>query len=227
MTSDAPQEIRGLTRRAVVRNGLMVGLGTAAVVAASAPLAGRARAGASIPASLASPSTTAQTQENWYWCDVCQGMWYGGYKDSNGNIKGGVCPYGDGVPHAGLNAYTTSNYYFYYGAVANSNWQGNWWWCGNCYIMYWGGTSAGVCPANGGAHTGPSSRESYVTWIGNGTNGGQTGWRYCRNCHSMFWAGTSGTNTSNTYCPDGGNHTLAGSHNYPIPSVGTVYLIPL
>jgi hypothetical protein len=99
MASDASREIRGFTRRALLRNGLLVGLGTATVVTASVPLAASALAD-DIPASTDSPATAAPEQFNWAWCDLCAGMFY------TGNSNYGHCPQqGDLFPHASVYDY--------------------------------------------------------------------------------------------------------------------------
>jgi hypothetical protein len=242
MTSGASQEIRGLGRRALLRNGLLLSLGTSTVVAASASLAGEARAGAPAPASADILAATAPEQFGWAWCDLCQGMFY------SGNNTLGHCPYnGNLFGHANKLDYSSYNYGFYYNATG-TDWQAGWLWCRNCQGMFWapsGHTSYGQCPfynSNGqtGAHNGSGSF-AYVAYRGSATGTGQAGWLWCKNCSGLFYAqGTAqfgiyqigpvcpvngGLNSRNippTYTP----HDGSTSSHYYIPHSGWISLGP-
>ena len=75
MTSDASPEIRALTRRTILRSGLMVGLGAATIVAASRTLPASAQTDASVPQSADNPAANAPEQWGWNFCHQCLGMW--------------------------------------------------------------------------------------------------------------------------------------------------------
>lgn len=220
MASDASREIRGFTRRALMRNGLLVGLGTATVVAGSVSLAGNAMA-ADVPTSADTPDTPAPEQFKWGWCNQCSGMFYTAY-----NL--GECPYdGDLSNHASTTDYTSSNYGFYYNAVATSEWQGNWYWCSNCQGMFWGGRSAGACPSHfgNGPHDG-TGKYPYVAYLGTNSAEGQGGWLWCKNCSGMFWGGSGKTGG---ICPKNGSvyaHDGSSSSNYYIGHSGYLSLGP-
>jgi hypothetical protein len=234
MTSDASQEISGFSRfsrRALLRNGLLAGLGSATIIAASGPLAGKARADDSAPASADTPAATAPEQHGWGWCNLCQGMFY---TLSPGTFPWGVCPFrADANQHASVSDYTSSDYGFYYNAVG-TDWQQGWYWCRNCQGMFWAGsgTSTGACPYYVGLapHDGSAS-SAYVAYLGPDSGTGQGGWRYCRNCSGMFWS----TNPM-AVCPINGGynavtgiytpHDPSGSSNYYIPSSGHLDLGP-
>jgi hypothetical protein len=213
MTDDQSM-VSGFSRRAIMRNGLLVGLGAATVAAASASVTGKALADSNIPGTA--DGSTPPTQSQWMWCNLCSGMFYAGYSGW------GACPFSNPAyhgQHGRYKAYTSSNYFFYYDAVAGGGWQGNWWWCKNCMGMWWGGGNGGFCPATNSQHQKGSNVSSYVAYLGSGSVG-QNDWRYCRDCAGMFWGG--GGALSYGVCPTGGQHNGTGSSNYQIPSNGTI-----
>jgi hypothetical protein len=85
-------------------------------------------------------------QDNWRWCEKCEGMWF------NGHTTKGVCPYGGHHSSVG-----SGNYCLYMPPLAGS--QGNWRWCHKCEGLWFNGhTTKGVCPA-GGHHSSEGSGE--------------------------------------------------------------------
>jgi hypothetical protein len=223
MSHDAQQN-PGFTRRTMLRNGLLVGVGTAAVVGASVPIARSARAAVTAPASIA-PGGSAQEQFNWVFCSVCNGIFYCG-----GNHKSrGWCPGGfDGQPHADTpSSYNSYDYGFFYDGDVGGGWQGDWFWCHICSGMFWGkdgNTSYGVCPSGGGqdTHDGSQSYNSYLVYSGGPAAGFQPGWFHCSQCSGLFYGGTY--NFGGT-CPiddgDGPDHDGTGSYSYYMPWNGT------
>jgi hypothetical protein len=211
MTMNEQRASGELTRRMMLRNGLMVGLGTAVVAVGSSSFAGRARADTLAPASLANPSTPAPLQSAWGWCNQCAGMFY------TSNSNWGVCPRSTQDPvrffaqtHAFNNNYQSFNYEFYYDAQTSSNWQGAWLWCRLCQGFWYGGANfGGWCPSgsfNGTrvSHDGSGSFP-YVIYHGS-ASAGQGGWYYCNTCMGLFYTSNGSEGGA---CPAGdGLNTL-------------------
>jgi len=218
MTIDEPQASSNLTRRMLLRNGLMVGLGTAVVAAGSSSFPARAQAGALAPASSANPSTPAPEQIDWGWCNQCQGMFY------TANSNWGYCPgTGNIGPHASVSNYKSYDYGFYYDAVTNSDWQGGWWWCKNCQGLFNNEYGNGACPFgtyyNGtnviiNPHN-PAGSFPYVIYHGSPVLYRQPNWYYCANCHGLYYTGSS-TDKDGGVCP------LSCGHNPPFLHVVNV-----
>ena len=84
-------------------------------------------------------------QDNWRWCNKCQGLFYGG------NQSQSVCP-ADGQPHTvspGTYSYRMVH------DVTNFPDQSGWYSCSKCQGMFFGDKQpfAGTCPKDGAAHT--------------------------------------------------------------------------
>jgi hypothetical protein len=78
-------------------------------------------------------------QAGWYWCNRCQGLWFGG------NRTLGACPAGPG----GHSSFGSSSYA---PDVNSGSGQGNWRWCSQCQGMWFAANgTGGVCPAPGTA----------------------------------------------------------------------------
>jgi hypothetical protein len=78
-------------------------------------------------------------QTGWYWCNRCQGLWYGA------NQTPGVCPAGPG-------GHSKTSSGFYAPDVNSGGGQGNWRWCSQCQGMWFAANgTGGVCPAPGTA----------------------------------------------------------------------------
>ena len=77
-------------------------------------------------------------QDNWRWCNKCQGMFFGGNPGSH-------CPAGGAHANVG-----SGNYDIVINWPAAPG-QNNWRWCHKCQGMFFGGNPGSHCPA-GGAH---------------------------------------------------------------------------
>jgi hypothetical protein len=146
---------------------------------------------------------TQYNQDNWRWCNKCQGLWF------NGNPSKGPCPK-DGKNHSDSGS---SNYTLTANEIALlKTLQTNWRWCDKCQGLWFAGNapSMGACPAGGGhQHTSPDGYTlTYNTTAGAGTQGN---WRWCDKCQGLWFAGNA---PSMGACPAGGGHTHSGSGDY-------------
>jgi hypothetical protein len=139
------------------------------------------------------PATAAE-QNDWYWCNRCQCLFYGG------NYTTGWCTRGGGHNYQGSGNYTPS-----YGSGSG---QHGWRWCNKCQSMWYGGSSGrGSCPSGSG-HRGQGSGDYRIEY-GNPKHGEQEGWRWCNKCYCLCYSGNG-----NGYCPKGGKHNYNGSGDY-------------
>src|ERR1035438_1113284 len=131
-----------LGRRALLRNGLVVGVGVAVLGAGSVATSGAAWANAA--------------QNNWRWCVHRDGLYWAGNADSGQTATPlGICPYqSTGKPHTPGN----TNYIVDSGDAVAEGIQNGWRWCVHCYVMFWGNGLAvnGVCPTGVGHVAGGS-----------------------------------------------------------------------
>jgi hypothetical protein len=104
-----------------------------------------------------SSSQQSGQQNNWRWCNKCQGLFYGGPDSSMG-----VCPAGGNHDLKG-----SGDYVLAYGITPSSGQQNNWRWCNKCQGLFYGGpgSSMGVCPA-GGSHDLKGSGDYVLTHNG-------------------------------------------------------------
>src|SRR5215469_13579894 len=86
-------------------------------------------------------------QNNWRWCNQCQGLFY------SGNPTSGTCPAG-----GGHNWETSGLYNLYFASeIAPDDGQDYWRWCHNCQGLFYGpNTPSSCCPA-GGQHVSTGS----------------------------------------------------------------------
>jgi hypothetical protein len=138
------QAIDGVSRRRVLRGGLLAGAGVVTAGAMSAILTGTARAG------------TAEPQPGWRWCDYCMGLFWGPSSRQ-------YC-LGNRGPHVAGSG-TIYDLYIGYGG------QQYWRWCGNCALLFWADSSAanaqaGYCPSNYSHHVAGSGTNYCVAWAG-------------------------------------------------------------
>jgi hypothetical protein len=134
-------------------------------------------------------------QDNWRWCDQCQGLWYAGLSDT------GKCP-ATGSPAAG--GHQNNNSYDYRLAMNMPKFQGQdkWRWCRKCYgLVYSGNPSPGRCPADTGMHD-TSTSNDYTLAFGTVDFPGQNNWKRCNKCQWLTYAG----NPAPGNCPAGGSH---------------------
>lgn len=158
-------------------------------------------------------------QYNWFWCNKCNGLVYGGDPYSNlfeiemGNI--GVCAAG-GTHYLGASL----DYSISYGEASTSTLQADWYWCQKCQGIWWHGnpSAASHCPA-GGQHDHTSSYDYDLLHSIPLTTGQQNNWRWCNKCQGVFYAANSTLGPGP--CPDGGTHNDGGSWDYHllIPAV--------
>jgi hypothetical protein len=203
--------IDGITRRSVLRGGLLAGAGVAAVGGASWALTGVAEA--------------ASPQSGWSWCVNCSGMWF------TYNNTGGVCPNGI-APHNKVGSYI---YEIYNNQSNIPNTQGNWAWCELCQGLFYNpNVNDSHCPAHilptggTGNHVGIGEDGSYNYYLQRNVTivaDPQSYWRWCGKCQGLYHQGSSGS--SKGVCPyyypsfstphqEGG-----GSFNYAVPWSGT------
>jgi hypothetical protein len=77
-------------------------------------------------------------QDNWRWCNKCQGLFWAG------NPTSGACPTGGGHNHQGSFNYNLDD-------GAGGPLQDNWRWCNKCQGLFWAGNpTSGACPTGGG-----------------------------------------------------------------------------
>ena len=232
----------GLSRRALLRNGLLVGLGATAAVTALPELAGMALAENSNQYVTVyyndEPTITNLSQPDWWYCVQCYGIFH-----SDDDTPNGVCPYNGGKHQNNTSYY---NYCTQFGGssegpdLGGSGVQSGWRWCSKCQGLFWGSAATdSYCPA-GGQHIVTSDTYTYVLVFGTPTIAwtnaqgssytvaAQSGWLYCGKCRGLFYG--HGTN-SGGWCPAGSHHLQASnSYNYemiPDPAIDTSVLTPI
>lgn len=140
-------------------------------------------------------------QNNWQWCNKCQGMTFAG----NANL--GECPASGLHNHAG-----SRNFCLAMGGSGSPSTQNNWRWCNKCEALSFGGsTSLGKC-SGGGVHDHAGSGEYFLAMRGSDgvPQDSQDNWRWCNKCQVLAFAG----NSSAGACAAGGQHDHTGSGNY-------------
>jgi hypothetical protein len=139
----------------------------------------------------------ATYQDNWRWCDKCQGIFFGGQGAP-------VCPAG------GNHNIGSTNYKLAHTGKPSENAQEGWRWCNKCHAMFYGKASTkGVC-AKGGQHDDSGSGSYWGHTAKHGGAQSQEGWRWCSKCQAMFF----GDMQSSSKCPAGGSHDSSGSGAY-------------
>lgn len=149
-------------------------------------------------------------QQDWRFCNKCDGLFYDGYSEK------GVCPGGGSHFAQGFNFELPFN------TKPKADTQKDWRYCGKCNGMFFAGfpNNFGTCPAGGG-HSAPQQSYNFVLHHDTSTNlGSQNNWRGCNKCSGMFYDGypTKG------HCPAGGAHVAQGynfvlSHPAELPNV--------
>jgi hypothetical protein len=137
-------------------------------------------------------------QDNWRWCNKCQGLAYAG------NAYPGACPAGGEHDHNGSGDYAlTTNM----GSNA-PNAQDNWQWCNKCQVLaYAGDSSPGACSA-GGTHDHQGSADYALAHdLGATAPIYQDGWRWCNKCKGLVASAVGA-------CSAGGTHDQPRSYNY-------------
>jgi hypothetical protein len=220
----------GLSRRSLIRGGLLIGLGATVAVAALPELSKPALAeGDNIGVYILGDIYACQP--DWWYCVNCYGVYH-----SDTDSAGGVCPDGYG-PHKNDLNYT--DYCIPFGGPSQTNVYGmgvqaGWYWCSKCQVLFWGNAQAeSVCP-DGGNHIVTSGAyqydlpfaapngDGYPEFIWDPDNAisedlnGQQDWLYCVKCRGLFYGHGS---ASDGVCPAGGAHQqYSGSSNYVLIS---------
>jgi hypothetical protein len=207
---------RGLTRRTLLRGGLLTG---AVALSVGVPgLTGVALAASTVVATAPNGQRVEFTcQPNWNWCSHCQGVHFGiGY----------YCPDTTYIYHDNGDDW---NYLAPYGtppAAASSYLQPNWQFCEGCGLLFYAprNSSNGYCawPAQGAAgHTNAQSGTyAYYLPHGTGWQGGpmQSNWNWCYLCDTLFFAPNSGQSRCPNPAATNNEHWSSDSWNYYMPS---------
>jgi hypothetical protein len=163
-------------------------------------------------------------QDNWRWCDKCQGLWFAGHER-------GSCP-GSGLLGGG-HSYDGSGNYSLESQSSFSNGQRGWRWCNKCEGMYFaanlladGSPNHGRCPA-GEAHN-PNGSGLYAigSAVGPTSDGTpQSRWSFCQKCQGMFFSGNvlPGGAPALGSCPAGSGHDPSRSGSYVVAAGPTVF----
>lgn len=213
MADVTPRTTRGLSRRTLLRNGLVTGLGVAIATAAVPAFTGVARA-ASVTDFGIQPGTGTtfefSAQTNWWWCNKCSGLFW---SNSSGSPAGDCAK--DGNPHTSTGSWT---YDVPFGNPAITGVQSQWSYCNLCDGLFYGpNVSESACIGNstvnpiviGNHHRGTTDYDLLHDGWGGGGPFLQGGWNWCTNCQELFWGGNGGA------CPAwlGTQGHLAGSPN--------------
>jgi hypothetical protein len=137
----------------------------------------------------------ATSQNNWRWCNKCQGMHYAGFNS-------GLCP--------AFGTHNNVNSYNYALSISGSG-QSNWRWCRQCQGLFFAGNNLGVCPSHSHDATGSGN------YVLSQSGSGQSNWRWCNKCQNLFFAG----NNTMGVCAEGGTHNDTGSGNYVLVTSGS------
>jgi hypothetical protein len=143
-------------------------------------------------------------QDNWRWCNKCEGLAFAG------NATQGPCPAGGRHDHSGSANYSLLKDV----SVPIPYGQDNWRWCRKCEgLAFSGNGEPGACPASG-THDHRESGDYQLlqnlphpilpTY--------QENWRWCHKCQGLYFAGGSGQGS----CPFDGTHEQSGSGNYAL-----------
>jgi Gametolysin peptidase M11 len=134
-------------------------------------------------------------QNNWRWCDKCQGLVYAG---------SAVCPAGGVHDHS-----QSFNYRLALGDPGFGG-QHGWRWCRKCQGLAFLDGAPGPCPA-GGVHNHSDSGD-YGLAINKLGFPGQNLWKWCNKCQGLAYAGSATPGA----CPAGGAHDHSGSGDYSL-----------
>lgn len=154
----------------------------------------------------------ARTQENWRWCEKCQGLIHA---DAAATSMGAAVAFGHtracnaGGVHRVLHS---GAYEPFHGPQAPSligRTQTGWKWCAGCGGLVFIGFGDGLCN-KGGAHDVAGSGDYYLYYERNPT-GTQAGWRWCNRCQALAFGEDQGG-----VCHDAQAHDFDGSANYSI-----------
>lgn len=141
-------------------------------------------------------------QNQWRFCNKCNGLFYDGYQAK------GLCPAGGGHVAQGFNFVLPFN------TPPMHDTQTSWRFCNRCNAMFYDGyPQKGRCPAGGG-HV----AQGYTFVLHHDTaasNIAQPDWRFCNKCNGMFYDGYP----QKGRCPAGGGHVAQG-YNFVLSHPG-------
>jgi rubrerythrin len=154
---------------------------------------------AAIAAGLSAAANSEQ--DNWRWCNKCQGLAFAG------NPSPGACPAGGTHDHAG-----SGNYRLIQDPpVLLPSSQNDWRWCNKCQgLAFAASPSPGACPAGGTHDHAGSGNYDLMQNVSVSIPLTQDNWRWCNKCQGLAFAGSSSPGA----CPVGETHDHAGSGNY-------------
>src|SRR6266568_1692754 len=132
-------------------------------------------------------------QDNWRWCNKCQGLAFAG------SPSPGACPAGKTHDHAGSGNYSLMQNT----PVSIPLTQDNWRWCNKCQgLAFTGSPSPGACPA-GETHDHAGSGNYRVIQDPLVLPPfSQDNWRWCNKCQGLAFAGSPSPGA----CPAGKTH---------------------
>jgi Peptidase family M23 len=146
-------------------------------------------------------NNTVQRQDEWRWCQKCQGLFFGGTPGLG--TAGGKCPAGGA--HAAIQS---GNYILVVDSAAPG--QPDWRWCNRCQGLWFAGHPVSKCPA-GGSHsqTGSGNYTIVDLAVANPPSApGQADWRWCNKCQGLFFGGNAAS-----ACPAGGQRRWRAQQN--------------
>jgi hypothetical protein len=208
-TDEGQQAVDGVSRRSLLRGGLLAGAGLATLGAASGVLTGTAKA------------ATTNPQPSWAFCRYCSVMWWepGSHAACTGSGS-------DGHHGVANGSYEYAIMFNQAGATTKSDPQSGWTWCSLCEGLFWGKANsfcAGNLPGLSdvyGPHT-VGSTTNYALYSGYASADGlQSDWRWCTQCHLLFW---SGGNANGGACPAYDNNGSGYDYNSEHTGGGTNY----
>jgi hypothetical protein len=201
----------GRSRRQILKTGLLVGFGAIGLTAVASEFSGVAQASsgpAAAPGSAA-PDITFSTENDWWWCKLCDGLFHSNSSGANA----GNCPVSGGNHVKGSNW----NYSMVNGNPGVASVQPNWAWCNNCQGLFYGPNQGqSVCPYKGIHHQfGDDIVRSmlYGSWGATPPAEIQGNWHWCHWCQVLFW----GTNPPVNSCPSPNSlYHSVGTWNYQL-----------
>jgi hypothetical protein len=121
-------------------------------------------------------------QQDWRWCNKCQGLFFGGN-------PGSKCP-ADKGKHSQA---TSGNYWLIHDYLSdNAPGQPDWHRCAKCQGLFHGETSDSTCPA-GETHIQAGSENYVIVDSTSPIAPGQADWRWCTKCQGLFFSGKPGS----------------------------------
>ena len=201
----------GRSRREILKTGLLVGFGAIGLTAAVPEFSGVAQAssGPAAAPESAAPDITFSTENDWWWCKLCDGL----FRSNSSGANAGNCPVSGGNHLTG----SKWNYSVVNGNPGVASVQPYWSWCKNCQGLFFGpNQKQSVCPYRGINHqSGDDIVRSmlYGSWQATAPAEIQGNWHWCHWCQVLFW----GTNPPVNSCPSPNSlYHSVGTWNYQL-----------